>query len=251
MKKKRKPFTLLELLAAMTVFTIFMLAVMRLFGLTQDVISGSVENTSYAERVRTVMDLIATDLQNIYYEEGVETLCYYPTGSTNTDSLDLTVYRPTKMNNCKTHLTWVRYMYNNTAKNLAMYVVGDNQYGAGGTGKWRLDQISTTATTLYPHSKLTSADGTVILDGVYSFKLIPYEWNGTKFDDMSSSFDPVNKVTKLPDKIRIEIKLISSAMMEKYNVYQETGMGKKVTDTDLEDASKVFTRDIVIDRGQF
>lgn len=247
MKTKRKPFTLLELLAAMTVFTIFMLAVMRFFGLTQDVISNSVENISHAEKVRVVMDLISNDLQNVYYEEGVNTLCYYATGSTSTETLDLTVTRPTKVNKSRTHLTWVRYMFNNTAKNLAMYAVGDDQYSAG---KWKLHQISVTPSALYPASNLAASDGAMLLDGVYSFKLIPYQWTSSGFTEISS-FDPTTNLRKLPDKIRIEIKLINSDIYEKYKIHEDTGMGKEITNTDLENASKVFTRDVIIDRGQF
>jgi uncharacterized protein (TIGR02599 family) len=62
---KKKPFTLLELLTAMTVFTIFMLAVMRFFGLSQDVMSSSTNNVGQYEKVRVAMDMLAADLQNI------------------------------------------------------------------------------------------------------------------------------------------------------------------------------------------
>lgn len=236
MKTKRKPFTLLELLAAMTVFTIFMLAVMRLFGLTQDVISNATGQTGQTEKVRAVMDLIATDLQNIYYEEGVNTLCYYP----GTNSLDLTVYRPAKMNGCKTNLVWVRYEFDSSARTLSMSVVGDDQYPA----KWKLDKVSSTAADLFPASSLTNDDKAEILDGVYSFNLKTY-------DLPANSEVAISGTTRLPDKVRIEIKLIDPDVYERYKVYKADGLGKPVEDTDLEKSSKVFTRDVIIDRGQF
>ena len=247
MKTKRKPFTLLELLTAMTVFTIFMLAVMRFFGLTQDVISNATEQTSQAERVRAVMDLIATDLQNIYYEEGVNTLCYYPTGTTNTDTLDMSVYRPVIQANCKTHLVRVRYLFNSVARSLVMYSAGDNTAGS----KWKLNVISSTASNVYPDT-FTSNDGITVLDGVYSFKMIPKEWDksASEFKEFTT-FNPTADATKIPDMVRIELKLIKPEILEKYKVYKETGMGEKIEDSDLEDHSKTYTREVIIDKGQF
>ena len=158
----------------------------------------------------------------------------------------MSVYRPVIQANCKTHMVRVRYLFNSVARSLVMYSAGDNTAGS----KWKLNVISPTPNDIYPET-FSNDDGTTVLDGVYSFNMIPNEWRASKFEKISTFNPTATGARKIPDMVRIELKLIKPEILEKYKVYKETGMGEKIEDSDLEGHSKTYTRDVIIDKGQF
>ena len=68
---RKKHFTLIELSAAMVILVIFMFFLMQFFSTSQDVMNRSSGKTSQYERARLIMDLLANDLQDIFYSEGI------------------------------------------------------------------------------------------------------------------------------------------------------------------------------------
>ena len=69
-KKIKHAFTLLELLISMGVFAILMLALMQFFSSAQTIWTTSNAKTDMFENAKIAMNLIATDLMNLYYEHG-------------------------------------------------------------------------------------------------------------------------------------------------------------------------------------
>ncbi|MEI6422677.1 MAG: prepilin-type N-terminal cleavage/methylation domain-containing protein, partial [Lentisphaerota bacterium] len=71
MKKKifKKKFTLIELMAAMGVFAIIMLIMLTFFNSAQKAWTNCINRGQIYENARIAMDLIARDLQCVYYEK--------------------------------------------------------------------------------------------------------------------------------------------------------------------------------------
>ena len=68
---QRKNFTLVELLAAMMVFSVLLLVSMRMFSATQDLWVNSEQKTSAFADARTAMEFVAVRLQSMVYYENV------------------------------------------------------------------------------------------------------------------------------------------------------------------------------------
>ncbi len=62
---------MLELMTAMAVLLIFMLALMRFFTDSQSLMDRAGDKTEQYERARIAMDMIITDLQSLFYSDGV------------------------------------------------------------------------------------------------------------------------------------------------------------------------------------
>lgn len=264
---KKKPFTLLELLTAMTVFTIFMLAVMRFFGLSQDVMSSSTNNVGQYEKVRVVMDMLASDLQNIYYNEGVDTFVYYQENdsSKNVKTLDIPVQRNQKIGKSDVALARVHYE-----------LVDDiviNEGGVDGTGKISLKKLQILAIGnkdkdgnqepgwvlhryrfddkgvdfIFP--ALSGHTMTTILDGVVDMKIRPYNHNAV----VTSDGVPVNTYSvntagnaRIPDYLIVEIRMVDDNILKTVRERKAMGIAVEIKDEDC----RLFSRRIDIDRGQ-
>ena len=59
----KKPFTLVEVLIAMSVLSVFLLGLMQFYTSTETVLSSGVERTEMFERARIAMDMMANDLR--------------------------------------------------------------------------------------------------------------------------------------------------------------------------------------------
>ena len=71
-KLKTRYFTIVELIVAMAIFAILMLILMQIFSATQDVWRKTSEKSDSYESARSVLNIIAGDLQSaIYAENGV------------------------------------------------------------------------------------------------------------------------------------------------------------------------------------
>ena len=249
---KKKPFTLLELLTAMTVFTIFMLAVMRFFGLSQDVMSSSTNNVGQYEKVRVVMDMIASDLQNIYYNEGVATIVYYQqNNNASFKSLDIPVQKSQKIGKSDVALARVHYSLNNDIvnstdtglKKLQMLAIGNKDSNGVAEGGWALHKYSLTPTLVFPALSSTNNLST-ILDGVVDMKITTYN-RGTAVAVGAYSSTAEGNV-RIPDYVIVEIKMVDDNVLKM--VREKTAMGIDVNLTG--DEYRLFSRRIDIDRGQ-
>ena len=65
--RRKAPFTIVELIVAMSIFAILMLILMQIFSATQDVWRRTAQKSDAAEMARTALDLLTTDLQSAIY----------------------------------------------------------------------------------------------------------------------------------------------------------------------------------------
>src|SRR5580698_5587978 len=78
----RSAFSMVELLVAMTLMTLIVLALMAVFNSTQRAFRASVTQTDILEGGRATMDLISTDLRGMVPSDGVSNLVYYAGNNT-------------------------------------------------------------------------------------------------------------------------------------------------------------------------
>ncbi len=85
-KTDRSGFTLIELIAAMGVFSIIMLVLLSFFSSAQNIWNLSRQKTTMYENARIALDLISRDLQCMYYEQGKVPFYHHPGTAANYDS---------------------------------------------------------------------------------------------------------------------------------------------------------------------
>lgn len=243
---KRKPFTLLELSAAMVVLVIFMLFIMRFYDTSQDVMNRSAGKISQYEQARVIMDLLANDLQNIYYSEGYDEPVYFQEdySSGNTKNLSFFVLRQQSPGgSTKTDLAMVTYHYDSNNYTLKMGVAGDDQ-----DSKW--------------NSHLTGSNLGLLADGVASFRVIPVKVGaGSSSDSNISLSDLVSSAAgkpRIPDYVKIELRLMDGETAAAIAAYKEKGLDlpkaldpTKGDDFKGKDKIRSFYRIVEIDRGQY
>ena len=92
----RKPFTLVEVLIAMSVLSVFLLGLMQFYSSTETVLSSGVERTEMFERARIAMDMMANDLTCIYYSQTDDDLT--PFEYSENSYFQVSTIRPEKLN---------------------------------------------------------------------------------------------------------------------------------------------------------
>lgn len=103
----KKPFTLVEVLIAMSVLSVFLLGLMQFYTSTETVLSSGVERTEMFERARIAMDMMANDLTCVYYSQTDDDLTPFISSSS---SFQVSTIRPEKLNkNAKTNIVGVKY----------------------------------------------------------------------------------------------------------------------------------------------
>ena len=137
-KRKRSFFTLLELLVSMGVFAVLMLALMQFFTSAQNIWSNSNSKTEMFDDARLALNIMATDLQCMYYEDmhdnnkaffvfsgqpdAVKTVSIVPSGTaTGYTGFAFAVLRPSKASSkAITRITEVFYRLNTENHTLEM-----------------------------------------------------------------------------------------------------------------------------------
>ena len=104
----KKPFTLVEVLIAMSVLSVFLLGLMQFYSSTETVLSSGVERTEMFERARIAMDMMANDLTCIYYSQTDDDLT--PFRYSENSYFEAATVRPEKLNSsAKTNIVGVKY----------------------------------------------------------------------------------------------------------------------------------------------
>lgn len=246
MSIRKKPFTLLELSAAMAVLMIFMMFVMRFYNASQDVMNRSTGKTDQYERARIVMDLLASDLQNIYYTEGLKERVYHQKDdSGNTEKLSFRVFRTLTTGNKTSSLALVTYEFDPTEYTLKLGVAGEDQAGS----KW--DEAE----------HLTNTDDFgVLAEGVVKFKVTPYS-----VTDTDVSLDTLKKKkaevslgeARIPGYVRVELELMDGESTEAFKNAKKVGMEITADNSPMnpagdnfigKDKIRVFSREINLER---
>ena len=103
----KKPFTLVEVLIAMSVLSVFLLGLMQFYTSTETVLSNGVERTEMFERARIAMDMMANDLTCVYYSQTDDDLIPFRSSGS---SFEASTVRQEKVNTkAKTNIVGVKY----------------------------------------------------------------------------------------------------------------------------------------------
>lgn len=104
---RRNPFTLVEVLIAMSVLSVFLLGLMQFYSSTETVLNSGLERAEMFERARIAMDMMANDLTCTYYSQTDDDLIPFRSGGS---SFEASTVRPEKVNTkAKTNIVGVRY----------------------------------------------------------------------------------------------------------------------------------------------
>ena len=104
----KKPFTLVEVLIAMSVLSVFLLGLMQFYTSTETVLSSGVERTEMFERARIAMDMMANDLTCVYYSQTDDDIT--PFDHSQNSYFKVATVRPEKLNaSAKTNIVGVQY----------------------------------------------------------------------------------------------------------------------------------------------
>ena len=115
----KKPFTLVELLIAMSVLSVFLLGLMQFYSSTETTMSFGIERTEMFERARIAMDMMANDLTCVYYSQTDDDLT--PFDCDRNSYFKVSTVRPEKINkSAKTNIVGVKYEWR-SGKNLLVY----------------------------------------------------------------------------------------------------------------------------------
>ena len=225
-----------------------MLFVMRFFNTSQDVMNRSTGKTDQYERARIAMDLLANDLQNLYYVEGFGDPVYFQNDTGSGDSkttvnVSFLAIRPNKAGGAtKTGLSWITYHFDSSDYTLKTGIAGDEKTNRD--SKWRAGH-------------LTGDDLGVLADGVYRFRITPYTAAGDEITPSTLASTSAG-ARWIPDYVRIELQLMdgeTAASIKQIKKVSGGSLPKALdpSDDDFEGKDKVrtFYRIVEIDRGQY
>ena len=154
----RQPFTLVEVLIAMSVLSVFLLGLMQFYSSTETVLSSGVERTEMFERARIAMDMMANDLTCIYYSQTDDDLT--PFEYSENSYFQVSTIRPEKLNTeAKTNIVGAKYSWN-TSKQTLVYSYSDKD--------------------TFDVKSATFGNDTELVEGVTDFSVKPYYGNGKK-----------------------------------------------------------------------
>lgn len=154
----RKPFTLVEVLIAMSVLSVFLLGLMQFYSSTETVLSTGVERTEMFERARIAMDMMANDLTCVYYSQTDDDLT--PFEYSENSYFQVSTVRPEKLNtDAKTNIVGAKYSWN-TSKQTLVYSYSDKD--------------------TFDVKGATFGNDTELVEGVTDFSVKPYYGDGKK-----------------------------------------------------------------------
>ena len=160
----RKPFTLVEVLIAMAVLSLFMLGLIQFYSSTETALNSGIGRTEMFERARIAMDMMANDLTCVYYSQSDSKLTPY-IGDGN--GFRVSTIRPDKLvDNAKTNVIGVRYRLSSHKLLYSHDTKGDT----------------------FSINDASFGNETELVDGVYSFDVtqINGEYEGTPFNRLPS-----------------------------------------------------------------
>jgi len=128
----KKPFTLVEVLVAMAVLSVFLLGLMQFYASTESVLSSGLDRTDMFERARIAMDMMANDLTCVYYSQSDETLTPF---NSSGNSFTVCTIRPEKVEpSAKTNIVCVQYSYQASDNTLQYSHDSGDNFSVGSTG---------------------------------------------------------------------------------------------------------------------
>ena len=206
----KKPFTLVEVLIAMSVLSVFLLGLMQFYSSTETVLSSGIERTEMFERARIAMDMMANDLTCVYYSQTDDDLT--PFQYSEDSYFKVSTIRPEKLNTtAKTNIVGVQYKWEKSKYSLVY-----SYDGAGDT---------------FDVSKANCGNDTELVEGVTDFSVKPYYGDGFKI---------------LPALVVIRMELVDGKSLKRI----KANPSEKNAILENPANKREFRRMVVIDRGQ-
>ena len=225
---RKKPFTMLELMTAMAVLMVFMLALMRFFNASQDMMSRASDKTEQYERARIAMDMLAADIENVYYSAGQSAVTFYKDGTT----LYFPVLASEAPSAAASPIACKIYNYDSVTQTLQVFTGWK-----GITAGWDPANLKTSGSAAF--GSVTAAPE-ILIDGVKDF-----------------SVSLTGGTAALPDKVTIELTLLDRETMTTIgNICTRDNTSNRSSvlgdlpgdqKTQAEDRERLFTRDFSID----
>ena len=206
----KKPFTLVEVLIAMSVLSLFLLGLMQFYTSTENVLSSGIERTEMFERARIAMDMMANDLACVYYSQTDDDL--KPFECSENSYFSVATVRPEKLNkSAKTNIVAVKYMWTGDTKMTLEYSSDSNGDNFG-------------------LSDASFGNETELVEGVSKFEVKPYYGDGFSL---------------LPALVVIRMELIDTKTLQR--IKANSGAKEAILKNANK---REFRRMVVIDRGQ-
>ena len=213
----RKPFTLVEVLIAMSVLSVFLLGLMQFYTSTESVLSSGIERTEMFERARIAMDMMANDLSCVYYSQTDDDLTpFLPQSEGKSEKFSVATVRPEKLSKkAKTSIVGVHYE------------LKADKSGADGVKRlvYSFDPNGDTF-SVKENGNSSFGNDIELVEGVTDFSVRPYFGTGSS----------------LPGLVVIRLELIDSKTLSR----KRANSSMKIDDS----KKREFRRMVVIDRGQ-
>lgn len=259
------PFTLLELLASMAIFILLMFTLLTFFDSAQKAWTDSAHRSMLYENAAIVFNLIARDLQCIYYEE--DKTPFWHKGATNSTwgayrnpSLNFVSATSITQNNiCNSKLSEIKYQlyYASTHSEssdgwLLRSITGDQTDAGADNSKWNYyDNFTvgrTGASNAFSANSDSSEDFSKVIPYVTDLSFTCYKRDGTEITPDTDSTS--SSVTEFPYSIRIDITLMDRNSFKKWQALDTAGAPNAAT---LKmNNERTFSRTILIgERGQY
>lgn len=225
-KKRLCCFTLLELLVSMGVFAILMLALMQFFTSAQSIWTRSNTRYDMYDNARLALNLMATDLQCLYYDDYKTNAKYFDvSGSDDKWTLSLATQRSDSSSAC-TSLVLVYYQYDKEKGTLSFKQVTD--YDADNK---RQDWITKGESGTDMLSGLMSlGNWTVLAENIVDFPVPTCQYlSGNEYNTTNSDNIPI------PQRVILSMTLIDSEAWNKlkaFGIENVTGLWKKLEELD-------------------
>ena len=223
----KKPFTLVEVLVAMSVLAVFMLGLMQFFSSTDTMLSSGIERIEMFERARIAMDMMANDLACVYYSQTDKDLTPYESSGKSFRVSTVRAEKPTKDDDSKpkTNIVGVKYQWNKSDLTLVY------SYDKNGD-------------TFDVSDDFGGGTETDLVEGVTDFEVTEYYGDGEK---------------RLPALVVIQMEMVDARTLRRFKASKNNGVSTDGDDTaGISESNPIlknaprrqFRRMVIIDRGQ-
>lgn len=236
-KMRKKPFTMVELLVAMGIFTLMMMGMIYIFNSTQLLSRGLTRRADTYETARVFQDLITRDLKTIYYTEepGKHFFAAYDYAGDNFNTISCisfaTVLQTPLTSTADTRITKAFYLW---VQDTSLFSRPEYSlqvaYTANDNSKWQM-----LADNPFTAANIPSAttDYNTIIENVISFNIIPLHSDFSDITPLAAdiSSNIWSKPNFVPPILHIEFTIVPPQSLELWKELNAS-TGKLPTDPD-------------------
>jgi len=280
MLRRKKLFTLIELIVAMAAFAFMMAALMQIFTNTQRMWRSFAARTEMSENARIAFGLLSSDLKAMYvtkeranrqFFRAYGYMYAHPTPQP-ASAIAFLVNRPTYLNKyCNSRVVNVVYRgqrrapgtTDKTRYSLQIREIGDKTIDNEDDPLWRADTDNPFEASLSSLTENANRVFHVIIQGVVAFECIPLKYelaldgvrkleafNSLHEHPEDATLDPGSPGRgEIPDAVEITLVLTDRDTISRW--HSNSANGDLTPDiADIKPYSRSFTRTIFIDKGQ-